>query len=762
MTNTLKPDLAEIQRTLGVLFEPGQVIEMRALKVKEGAWENTFSGYYTDFNVCAQDAAGLSPAAEGVYVVLNPIKPELLARRHNRCAKMGKDGKTTSDTDITRRRWLLIDVDPDRPSGISSTDEQKAYALEVIESVSACLEGAGFPEGLLGDSGNGWHKLYRVDLPANDDHLVERFLKSVAAFWDDDKVKIDTSVHNPARLSKLYGTLARKGDSIPTNPHRLSRIIDLPKTLNVVPVELLQEMASPVDQVATATNTSTGSSPSTGWDLEKWIADHNLDVNNPMPWGNGKKWIFNVCPWNSEHTNKAAYITQFPSGGIAAGCHHNGCQGKNWHALRALYEPGGGGLYPGLDLSNVGSRKTTTTADGQVIETDEVERKRIIKSAEYIQTLNKLGYEFKQNQCSDRIEVNGEPITDALEAVIFSKLRDAGYPQVNVARDAFTAHAYFNQYHPIRDYLSKLRYDGKPHIDGLASYFENADGTFRLWLRRWLIGTVRRALEPGRQNRMLVLDGPQNIGKSKFCEWLVPEQLRQKHFKSSPIYPDDKDSRLALADRWIWEVAELGSTTRRSDREALKYFISVEWMTARPAYGRYEITKPALSNFIGTVNNENGLLSDPTGNRRYMFSKITKIDWKYTALDVNNIWAEARHLYLAGENADLTQTETELATKINQTYEVEEPLEGILLQHFEIDPARRDWWTPTSVILRALDNGEPDAITHEPSKAVYRANTTIASMKLASLMTSLGCERAKKRHGSGANPQWGYMGVKDL
>jgi len=65
-----------------------------------------------------------------------------------------------------------------------------------------------------------------------------------------------------------------------------------------------------------------------------------LDVNGPSPWNNGRKWIFRICPWNPDHTNRAAYVVELPNGVIAAGCHHNGCFGKGWHDLRDVVEPG--------------------------------------------------------------------------------------------------------------------------------------------------------------------------------------------------------------------------------------------------------------------------------------------------------------------------------------------------------------------------------------------------------------------------------------
>ncbi|MGB9796995.1 MAG: hypothetical protein ACPLSK_00060, partial [bacterium] len=76
------------------------------------------------------------------------------------------------------------------------------------------------------------------------------------------------------------------------------------------------------------------------FDLARWIAEHNLPVKREAPWNGGRKWVLNPCPWNPDHRDNSAYIVQFPNGAIAAGCHHNGCQGKGWHELRDLYEPG--------------------------------------------------------------------------------------------------------------------------------------------------------------------------------------------------------------------------------------------------------------------------------------------------------------------------------------------------------------------------------------------------------------------------------------
>jgi predicted P-loop ATPase len=382
-----------------------------------------------------------------------------------------------------------------------------------------------------------------------------------------------------------------------------------------------------------------------------------------------------------------------------------------------------------------------------------IQTKTKVHSSEYIQTLKMLGYEFRLNQCDNLIEVNGDPISDALESKIARDLRDKGYIEVNVAKDAYIAHALENAYHPIKDYLNNLSgWTGEDHISKLASYFDNPDGTFPIFLKRWLIGAVRRVFEEGAQNRMLVLESKdQGIGKSYFVRWLCPEHLRNKHYKENPINPDDKDDKIALMKTWIWEPAELGRTTRKADREALKHLISQELVTARMPYGRNPITKPALTSFMGTLNSEGGVLTDPTGNRRFMFCKIESIDWEYsTSINVDDIWAQAVMLYYAGEPADLTPEERELANQNNDNYQVENPLEGILAKYFWVDPSRKDWWTPSTEIVEIL---------LDPRIGEYKSTTTQTTRDLTTLMTFLKCEKKRQRPPSFTNPVWGYYGI---
>jgi hypothetical protein len=240
------PTPGDIASYLRLVYEPGMVIELRILGVIDNPKYPPFTlaGYYDHDHLdeLARVAMEWTPRAEGVYVTINPVSPDLLARAANRVIKRPKS--TTSDAEIDRRIGLVIDADPRRPAGISATGEEVKLALERIRHLVAELTRRGWPEPILAFSGNGGHARYSIDLPVDDGGLVERVLKALGPQYSDDRVEIDARLFNAARIIKLYGTAARKGDYVPDRPHRWSRVIRVPDELQAVSVELLESVAA--------------------------------------------------------------------------------------------------------------------------------------------------------------------------------------------------------------------------------------------------------------------------------------------------------------------------------------------------------------------------------------------------------------------------------------------------------------------------------------------------------------------------------------
>jgi P4 family phage/plasmid primase-like protien len=312
-------------------------VEVRAPKTRWG----TISGYFDDHQALENAIKKeLDGRVAGVYCTLNPVRPDLLARASNRLEKYAKF--TTADQDVLGRRWLPLDFDPTRPAGISATDAEHDLALERASEVAVWLREQGWPEGIFADSGNGGHLLYRIDLPNDDDSrdLIKRCLQSLAGKFSDDRVKVDTEVYNAARIWKVYGTLAAKGDSTTDRPHRRAATLEVPGYAIPVAQELLEELAAEVRAVPKGRDgSSSNGHRGEEFDLAGWIADHAPAVSAPKASAGGATtWEFDTCPWNSEHHRGEAFILQRANGAIAAGCRHESCR-WDWHELRARYEP---------------------------------------------------------------------------------------------------------------------------------------------------------------------------------------------------------------------------------------------------------------------------------------------------------------------------------------------------------------------------------------------------------------------------------------
>jgi hypothetical protein len=330
---------SEILSAVSVLAATGSVVEVRALA--DGI---THSGYFDDFESLARavEALDADPSVAGIYVTLNTVNPALLARRANRIKmRLSRKDATTADADIIRRRWFPVDIDPVRPSGVSSTDAEHDAALAAAERIAAYLAEQGFPAPVRADSGNGAHLLYRVDLE-NDEAataLVKGALATLDALFSNEAVTVDTANHNAARIWKLYGTLSRKGDNTPERPHRRAKVLAVPDDIRMVPREYLQHLAAllPREEPPERKRTN-GNGP--GINLASWLLDHSIAVRSTRPYQGGTLYVLDECPFSPAHRD-GAFAIQFANGAVFAGCHHATCGGgaQRWPELRERYEP---------------------------------------------------------------------------------------------------------------------------------------------------------------------------------------------------------------------------------------------------------------------------------------------------------------------------------------------------------------------------------------------------------------------------------------
>jgi hypothetical protein len=218
------------------IVTPEQVVEVRCLRVGDGTrGGSTWSGHFrgTEVELMCEAASKLSGHCGGVYFTLNPIRPDKFVSKQPRLGPCSPSD-TATDADILERRWVLVDIDPKRAKGFekeSATDAEKQCAFEAAKEIRNWMDEFGYPKPIFGDSGNGFHLLYRMQsidftLPLGENDDLRQLLHAIADHYDSSTVDIDRKVYNPARICKFPGTIAMKGNGEHNRPHRMSRILE--------------------------------------------------------------------------------------------------------------------------------------------------------------------------------------------------------------------------------------------------------------------------------------------------------------------------------------------------------------------------------------------------------------------------------------------------------------------------------------------------------------------------------------------------------
>lgn len=239
---------------------------------------------------------------------------------------------------------------------------------------------------------------------------------------------------------------------------------------------------------------------------------------------------------------------------------------------------------------------------------------------------------------------------------------------VAVLGEAAVVAAHDRPFHPVRDYLNGLRWDGTPRLDfWLRDHLgvEDSDYT-RACARKTLCAAVARVMNPGcKFDHVLVLEGAQKIGKSTTIKILAG-----KWGADFSIDPHNKDTIQLMQGRWLIELAEL-EVARRTDRDALKAFITRTKDEARLAYGRTVGEFDRQSIFIASKNpNADGTyLEDDTGNRRWwpVMCKPAggRVDFQALKDARDQLWAEAVYRFRQGEALYMDKEELESAADVN-------------------------------------------------------------------------------------------------
>ena len=198
---------------------PDSIIEIRAIsniKPISKLFRGSNFASVSDLKEAVEDEAlRLNNLKYNVYIVMNPISH-------------GFKGGSASDDDIECRKLLLIDIDRAKTSKKPASNEELILAQLLAKDVTKYLKAEGMYDPIVVMSGNGYHLYYKLDsIPNTPENAAKAgdFLRRLAAKFDNDEVKIDTCVYNASRITKVVGTISRKGVETVDRPYRMAEVV---------------------------------------------------------------------------------------------------------------------------------------------------------------------------------------------------------------------------------------------------------------------------------------------------------------------------------------------------------------------------------------------------------------------------------------------------------------------------------------------------------------------------------------------------------
>jgi hypothetical protein len=551
--------------------------------------------------------------------------------------------------DISAVHYIHVDIDPRAGEELAAERER-----------CAALFGENLPEGVplptaVIFSGGGYQGFWKLEtpIPINGDLALaedaKRYNQQMELLFEGD------NCHNIDRIMRLPGTI-----NLPDERKRKKgRIPELAKLVlwNADAVYPLSRFTkAPETKAAVAKPTSFGRSP-VAIDVVRLDDINELDVygvpdrvkvvciqgkdpDNPKTPDNSRSmWVFDcVCQLLRSNVPKEVILSILtdPAFGISESVLEKG-SGAERYALRQIER-----------------------AEAEVAH---FERNKAGKAMQTVNNMRlalaRLEVTFRYNEFSgedyiDRPSVKKIVDDKVLIALRFEMQRQWDFlPDATTFNDLARSIALENKFHPLREYLLGLKWDGVPRIDKWLVTYGGAEDTplNRAVGLCWLTAAVRRPLQPGvKFDEILVLESPQGKNKSTAMKILAKDWYGD----NVPLGADSKKVIEQTTDVWINEAAELHGWSK-TKVEQFKSFLSRQTDVARMSYDRRPTRQPRQSVFVGTTNSEH-YLTDPTGNRRIWPVKIAQFDLEALRRDVDQIWAEAVVREAAGVSIHLDES----------------------------------------------------------------------------------------------------------
>ena len=348
--------------------------------------------------------------------------------------------------------------------------------------------------------------------------------------------------------------------------------------------------------------------------------------------------------------------------------------------------------------SNVLNEKYTVTEDvSEETEQDNSSKKKrpILNYEIFAEHLEKQGYSIRYNQITHDFEFFGfddgeskEHLTENVPTILQDQLEKT-YTHVTKQRvlDYITRYATRHKYNPVLNAIKAVKWDGLDRVGQIYNIFripmdtmdDYYSRTFIFkWLKQCVCGLFNDIDNPFSLDIILVFQGKQGIGKTRFFEMLA---LNSRFFgEGICLDPRDKDSIIQATSKWIGELGELGSTMKK-DMDSVKAFLTKSTDEYRAPYGKASLHYPRITSFVGTVNDKEFLI-DQTGNRRFVTIPLATdlvIDYntQIKTFDALQLWAQIYNLVKDEDKAScfrLTEEEKQYLERRNSIFT--KPMKG--------------------------------------------------------------------------------------
>lgn len=275
--------------------------------------------------------------------------------------------------------------------------------------------------------------------------------------------------------------------------------------------------------------------------------------------------------------------------------------------------------------------------------------------------------------------------------------------------DALSIEFQKKSFHPIKDYLKPLVWDGVQRIDNLMTDYFGALETLYTQeaSRKFMVAAVKRVFEPGcKFDYVLTLVGAQGTKKSSFFKI-----LGKQWFSDTFMTVQGKEALEQIQGAWLIEMAELAGL-RKAEVETIKHFIAKQEDSFRPAYARTSENYKRQCVFVATTNKKD-FLTDVTGNRRFwpievIAERIKKDVWTDLADEVDQLWAEAMSLYKAGEPVYFGKEAEAIASQVQRKHSETDERKGMIEEFLE--KKLPDNWSTLDIYDRRAYLASPDKV----------------------------------------------------